>query len=742
MTKAVSVSLGLILMLAGAITADAQNSSTDVAINQAVLRQANTILLRQKLDAAKAEAVRGDLVGAAKSYDEAYTLTEQIGSGIDAETAQTVAGVASTRLQLAREAQSKGDLLEARTQVNRVLVVDPKNAAALTFKQQNEKLIASLRGKIPDEETLQQIPALAKDKTDAATLVQDGKLLYEMGKFEEADAKLREAMKLDPNNQAGYYYLNLIRQAVYKREESKHTLNTQERMVQVEQQWVKPISKAVLPVPNPYAETTAIHTGPGREAIMTKLQRIKLDSVMYDGLPLSEVVRDLSEKAKLRDPDKKGINFLITANGGEVSTTPGLTPGGAGGATAVDPATGLPMTSGAGAASEPVDISSVNIKINPALVDVPLSYALDAIVQVAEKPIKYSIEDFAVVFSPKGAETPQLYMRTFKVDANTFYQGLQAVDSFTFASANTSGGNGGTGGNSGGGNSGDNVSGAVVPIVNIAPGSSSRRSSGGNGGGGGGGGSSGNSGSGGLGLPSSTPGGNNNNNNQNNGGGVSFVTQVGQMADVSVAARTFFSTLGVDLATPKSIFFNDRLGLLFVRATMQDLDTIERAIQALNEVAPQVHIKARFIEVEQDDNKALGFDWYLGQFGSTVTASGGSEASQTVPASSANPSGIFPGNIGAPSQIAQSASDQLITGGLRNTAPAIGTITGILTDPNFRVVIKALEQRSGVETLAEPEVTTTSGRQTQMRATDIKTIITGFDFEQGNGGTTTTTTTQ
>ena len=39
-----------------------------------------------------------------------------------------------------------------------------------------------------------------------------------------------------------------------------------------------------------------------------------------------------------------------------------------------------------------------------------------------------------------------------------------------------------------------------------------------------------------------------------------------------------------------------------------------------------------------------------------------------------------------------------------------GSVKGVLTDPNFRMVIHALEQRSGFETLAEPEVTTTSGR--------------------------------
>jgi general secretion pathway protein D len=203
------------------------------------------------------------------------------------------------------------------------------------------------------------------------------------------------------------------------------------------------------------------------------------------------------------------------------------------------------------------------------------------------------------------------------------------------------------------------------------------------------------------------------------------------------------------LFPPKSIFFNDRLGLLFVRATMQDLDTIESAIQALNQVAPQVHIKSRFIQVEQDDNAGLGFDWYLGQFniGHSVAAQGGSAPSLNVP----GPGGStvpFPGPTGA-NQLPSSGSDQQIFGpnGAVPNAPAnanlptLATITGILTNPNFRVVLHALEQRSGFEELAEPEVTTTSGRQTEMRATQVITVITGFSFQQGSAATTTTGTT-
>ena len=84
-----------------------------MAVNRAVMDQANTILLRQKLEDAKAAAARGDLPGAAKLYEDAMALVNQIGSGIDAETAQTISGLVDTRLELARQAQHNGDYLAA-----------------------------------------------------------------------------------------------------------------------------------------------------------------------------------------------------------------------------------------------------------------------------------------------------------------------------------------------------------------------------------------------------------------------------------------------------------------------------------------------------------------------------------------------------------------------------------------------------------------------------------------------------
>jgi general secretion pathway protein D len=75
-------------------------------------------------------------------------------------------------------------------------------------------------------------------------------------------------------------------------------------------------------------------------------------------------------------------------------------------------------------------------------------------------------------------------------------------------------------------------------------------------------------------------------------------------------------------------------------------------------------------------------------------------------------------------------------------APALASVTGILTDPQFKVVINAMEQRNGVDLLNAPEVLTPSGRQAQIQIVDIITIVSGTSLNQnatGTGGGTGTT---
>ena len=115
----------------------------------------------------------------------------------------------------------------------------------------------------------------------------------------------------------------------------------------------------------------------------------------------------------------------------------------------------------------------------------------------------------------------------------------------------------------------------------------------------------------------------------------------------------------------------------------------------------------------------------------TIGAQGGTAPAFNGAPSQANPSGAFPTAAPGPS-----TTDQILTSGLRNTinAPAVATMTGILTDPQFRVVLHALEQRDGADLLNEASVTTLSGRQTQLQTVDLQTIVIGTSLNQTGAG--------
>ena len=62
----------------------------------------------------------------------------------------------------------------------------------------------------------------------------------------------------------------------------------------------------------------------------------------------------------------------------------------------------------------------------------------------------------------------------------------------------------------------------------------------------------------------------------------------------------------------------------------------------------------------------------------------------------------------------------------------LNSFSGILDANSAKTLLQTIESKRGAETLGEPEVTTSSGRQTQMRATKIISVVTGFEFNETN----------
>src|SRR5690349_16020211 len=110
MTKAASLTIGLVVLCGTIVVGVAQDTPTDLAIKTAAQRTHDTMLLQKKIQEAKAAESRRDLPAAAKHYEDAYKLVESIGdASIPTEKAATIAGLTGVELEMARAAQKAGD---------------------------------------------------------------------------------------------------------------------------------------------------------------------------------------------------------------------------------------------------------------------------------------------------------------------------------------------------------------------------------------------------------------------------------------------------------------------------------------------------------------------------------------------------------------------------------------------------------------------------------------------------------
>lgn len=167
-------------------------------------------------------------------------------------------------------------------------------------------------------------------------------------------------------------------------------------------------------------------------------------------------------------------------------------------------------------------------------------------------------------------------------------------------------------------------------------------------------------------------------------GGFSYLRDTNSAVEVIPALKSFFQAAGVDLNVPgKAIFFHDRLGYLMVRATIPDLDTIEKAVAMLNFSPPQLTINAKVVEVEITPKRPLE-SWY------------------------------------PPKSIVTNAY-----GGDR-------VLTAILDDDQFRAVIRNMEKNGGTDILSCPTLTTMSGRQAQIKVVDVRYIVTDMQADTNN----------
>ena len=243
-------------------------------------------------------------------------------------------------------------------------------------------------------------------------------------------------------------------------------------------------------------------------------------------------------------------------------------------------------------------------------------------------------------------------------------------------------------------------------------------------------------------------------------GGAKEATGAGSNIVGRQNAKDFLMANGVQFPEGASANFLAASSKLIVRNTQPNLDLIDTLVDAaVGAVPSQVDIESKFVEIQQTNTKELSFDWLLGQFNipGSQRIFGGGGTSGTSPAVNAAdypftapgstvPVGGFPvtaGNRSGNLAISGNAIDALlagVTGGASSLAPSVFGLAGVFTDPQFQLVIRALNQKKGVDLLSAPRVTTKSGNKAVIeiiREFRYPTEFTPPQIPQNVGGSTT-----
>lgn len=170
---------------------------------------------------------------------------------------------------------------------------------------------------------------------------------------------------------------------------------------------------------------------------------------------------------------------------------------------------------------------------------------------------------------------------------------------------------------------------------------------------------------------------------------------------------------------------------LVVKNTPDNIDLIDSLVDATVGVKPtQINIQTKFLEVSQNNINELGFDWLLGPLsigGGTYMAGGDQNIGAGVyPFSTTGTNDVTRGlrsgtGVTPESAVTVNSVDALLAqnlglgGGVLGPAPALFGISGIFTNPQFQVLIRALDQKRGIDLMSAPSVTTKSGQRANIK---------------------------
>jgi general secretion pathway protein D len=498
-------------------------------------------------------------------------------------------------------------------------------------------------------------PRFLSKVEEVRKLLSDADGYYSSGRYDLAFKKYEQVLNLDPYNVAarrGQEKLNLTK-THYGEEAYNETRSRQ--LWQVQKSWEEPV--------RPYGQGTEVVSdafakdATGTARITQKLNTIIIPRIEFRDASVREAIEFLRQQAESNDPatdGRKGVDIVLRL------TTLGRPADGATSlaSPAVSSANGIPHDTAAPAASPifaaatvsaPVS-SSADPRITITLNEIPLAEALRYV--ASQAGLKVKVEPYAVSIIPISEQSNDLLTKEYRVPPGFISGSLSVSSSALNQPAST----------------GKGVTGTAKDT-------------------------------------------------QESTGGRLLVNREG--------AKEFLENQGVSFSVAgSSANFLPQTSRLIVRNTADNLELVDAIVEQANVSGPkQVEIEAKFVEITQNNLKELGFDWLLGPFnlnakGSVALAGGTSGTGAAVnpadyPFSTNGLHPVTAGNRSGNLAINGNAIESLLLGTTAGQvlAPGIFGVGGLLTDPQFQLVVRALNQKKGVDLLSAPRVTTKSGQR-------------------------------
>ncbi|MCQ2364414.1 MAG: hypothetical protein MJ051_02515 [Akkermansia sp.] len=221
-----------------------------------------------------------------------------------------------------------------------------------------------------------------------------------------------------------------------------------------------------------------------------------------------------------------------------------------------------------------------------------------------------------------------------------------------------------------------------------------------------------------------------------------------------IDAKASLIDMGVSFPQGSTAQYSRTTGVLTVYNTDDELDTVEEAINKFRQDMPKmVKVSAKFVEVSQQNDEELSFDWVVNPFSindaGTAFLGGVNGQNATTPRTSSDfvtsggtgyannhtNSGSWPVKEGFNARDA--ISNGLMTGGLRtgsgaiNTsainnlissgsaaasatygaAPGVLSLSGIYDSGSFQMIMRGLSQKKGVDVMSAPSLVISGDEQ-------------------------------